>query len=627
MTSLRPKIEFRHVLGELSVNRNDPCEVIRELISNSYDAEASNMIYAPIGEEKGFAFFDDGTGLSSTEEINEITPYEAFFSIGKSTKLKGEAIGYKCQGSKLCFACQRIIVITKCLSEKNWRSIIIENPRDKLTIDYDIAPKTEESPWITLSDFFTSKTFETKNILNKFSEEFFKEKFHKGTFIAITGLDTENYHKHFMITEMLEESYINNYIRFYTRHGDIRFLTKDQGFESNQILQLGKGFHKARLEVFDKGNSKEIPYGYPYLEIPENTADIKSPDQIARLRDGRFFARTAKTFNISGKKFSIIFAIDGNRRAHEEYKNLGRKGKAKSGVRLSDQRGVFIAVGGIKICQHLDLLNSPALNDYSILTEKDNSNHFSLIINGDFDLVTNRNSLSRKSFDILSSPEFLSEIKKCLDDFRRKNTVFSGFLSRIKRESTENKLNEQIEILENSKKLIRSRERFRIQTSRKTSEIFLSPLPGEEYLVGVIYSSLYNFLPSNSPYTESWKKVLTFSTQGIDSIGIDDVNASTLLGDSNLISIEYKYSFANSGPFNHALAIVDYIIAWEVELKDGEQINDDYTCFGKVRKINDFWEIYEIESNDGGQYPDRTVKVICLRDLIKNTFNVNYSKP
>lgn len=163
MTSLRPKIEFRHVLGELSVNRNDPCEVIRELISNSYDAEASNMVYAPIGEEKGFAFFDDGTGLSSTEEINEITPYEAFFSIGKSTKLKGEAIGYKCQGSKLCFACQRIIVITKCLSEKNWRSIVIENPRDKLTIDYDITPKTEESPWITLSDFLQVKHLKQKH--------------------------------------------------------------------------------------------------------------------------------------------------------------------------------------------------------------------------------------------------------------------------------------------------------------------------------------------------------------------------------------------------------------------------------------------------------------------------------
>lgn len=35
-----PTISYTHILSELSVNRKDPCEVIRELISNSYDAKA-----------------------------------------------------------------------------------------------------------------------------------------------------------------------------------------------------------------------------------------------------------------------------------------------------------------------------------------------------------------------------------------------------------------------------------------------------------------------------------------------------------------------------------------------------------------------------------------------------------
>jgi len=74
-----PEIDYKHVLSELSVNRKDPCEVIRELISNSYDADASKIKIFPLLKEKGFIYFDNGTGLSETTEINGITPYKAFF--------------------------------------------------------------------------------------------------------------------------------------------------------------------------------------------------------------------------------------------------------------------------------------------------------------------------------------------------------------------------------------------------------------------------------------------------------------------------------------------------------------------------------------------------------------------
>ena len=103
-----PIISYNHILSELSVNSQDPCEVIRELISNSYDAKASQIQIYPLIKENGFIFFDDGIGLNETEETNGITPYRAFFSIGKSTKVQGDYIGYKCQGSKLCFASKKI---------------------------------------------------------------------------------------------------------------------------------------------------------------------------------------------------------------------------------------------------------------------------------------------------------------------------------------------------------------------------------------------------------------------------------------------------------------------------------------------------------------------------------------
>lgn len=621
---MKPQIEFKHVLGELSVNRHDPCEVLRELVSNSYDAGASKIYYAPFTAEKGFVFLDDGSGLSVTKKMNGITPWEAFFSIGKSTKKKGSAIGYKCQGTKLCFACSRILVATKSSPKGGWQYKIVDNPRNNLDVNYDISP---EAKVLGLEDvirqFLPDTSTETEAAISDLLK--YAKDFKSGTLILIDELDTENYNKYFTFNKKIEESYVYNYIRFFTRHGDVRRLDKAHGFSQSQITQIAQKIGEAEFSCYTNKKRLLIPHGFPYLEKP-TVEDAKSPAAVSRLRDGRFYSRSAKAIQLGGKTYSLILAVDGNRRAHEEYQNLDRKGKARSGVRLGDQRGLFISVNGIKICKYLELLEN--IDEYRILADGESSSHFCLIIDGEFDLVTNRNSLSKKAFDTLTDPDFLKEFKKFLDHQKRTDTVFAELLSRLRKESTENKLNEQIEILSTSRNRLRKRERFKIPNEGK-EHLFLSPLPGEEYLVGVLYATLTNMLPSGSSYSPYWKKILTFSTQGIDSLGVNDENIPSPLKETNVVTVEYKYEFNNSGPFNHALAVVDYIVAWEVSLEDGCQISDSYTCFGTVRKSkgNTFeWEIYDIESDDGASYRN-IVRVICLRDLIKHSFSTKFTMP
>src|SRR5690606_7911743 len=365
-------------------------------------------------------------------------------------------------------------------------------------------------------------------------------------------------------------------------------------------------------------------FGFPYLKVKGPDPEVKTPSQVSRLRDGRFYSRAAKRFSISGSYYTIIMALDGNRRAHEEYPNLDRKGKSKSGIKLSEQRGFFISVNGIKICRYMDALAN--LEGYEVLSEGESPSHYTLILDGEFDLVTNRNSLSKKAFDTLADPELLKEVKKFLDHLKRTDKVFQELLSRLRKESTENKLNEQIEILEHSKNNLKSRERFRIKGRNSEEHLFVSPQPGEEYLVGVLYSSLQNLVPTTSPYKDYWKKIITFSTQGIDSLGLANINSTSPLAEQNIVSVEYKFNFNNYGPFNHALAIVDFIIAWEVDLNEDARVEDDFTCFGSASKTegNEFeWEIQDIESNDGSQYP-KTVKVICLKKLIEATFKARF---
>ena len=612
---MNPQIDFKHVLGELSVNRNDPCEVIRELISNSYDAGATKIRYAAIHASRSFVFWDNGKGLDCNEKINGITPYEAFFSIGKSTKTKGESIGYKCQGSKLCFASNRVLIISRTAADIEWRSKVIENPRQTLDPETDIAPQISQNPWLELSNFLGTSSAEASKVLNVFDEQFFNALFRHGVLIVVQGLEIENFTKNLVVSSPALTSYLANYIRFSTRHGDTRHITEAQGFKPTQIKQVTAGVTSAQIELFDGNVFTSIPFGFPYLPVTQEI-DIKSPLEVARLRDGRFSARYAKRIKFANNSYSMVLTVDGNRRAHDGYTTLDRKGSTKSGLRLADQRGLAVSVNGIKVCRLNDIFLKNELENYQVLYETDSSSHFLFVIDGPFDLVTNRNSLSRSAIGVFEDSEFISELKKFLDEALKSLPVFSDLLRRLNQEQQEAKLNQQITILSDSKKSVSERERIRL--GGKDNSLYVSPRPGEEYLVGVLYASLYSKILDSNKYKKYWKKIYTFSTQGIDSIA---ANNSDSLDISNLIAIEYKYEFSNSGPFNHALCIVDFIVAWNVSLKDGETISDDFNCFGKVTKVEDgIFEISDIEEKSGALYQDRIVTVVSLRTLISKSF-------
>jgi hypothetical protein len=574
---MHPQIEFRHVLGELSVNRNDPCEVIRELISNSYDANASLIHYAPIAGKSGFAFLDDGSGLSLEVVSAGISPWEAFFSIGKSTKSKGAGIGYKCQGSKLCFASKRILVATRFdSSDEQWAYKIVENPRNNLDVNYSIVPNYCVKISEIVDSFLGTLDADGVVVVADLKVRLGALAGRTGTLVLIDGLDTENFGKYFSVEPQVAGSYVYNYIRFNTRHGDVRKISTAQGFTSSQVTQVPSP-RAAQLTIFSPAQGAEdVPFGFPYLPKPDSKDEVKSPQQISRLRDGRFSSRTAKSFSVVGKKYSAILAVDGNRRAHEEYTALDRKGKARSGVRLGDHRGAFISVKGIKIAKHADLLAN--IPEYSVLAEGDAYSHYMLVLEGDFDLVTNRNALSKQAYDELGDPEFAKKFKEFLDSFRAKDVVFSELISRLRRESSENLLNEQIDILTEQKAGLKDRPRVRVTDLSGAKHLVLAPKAGEEYLVGVLYASLGKYVPTDSPYREYWRDVVTFSTQGIDSLALRNAAASAPLAEKNVEAVEYKYEFTNAGPFNHALAVVDKVVAWSVDLDVDKQIRDTYTC-------------------------------------------------
>jgi Histidine kinase-, DNA gyrase B-, and HSP90-like ATPase len=645
-SSQYPDISYTHVLSELSVNRKDPCEVIRELISNSYDAQASRIDIYPLLQHQGFIFFDNGIGLSEIEETNGITPYRAFFSIGKSTKTPGDAIGYKCQGSKLCFASKKFTLITRCDGEDYWRLISIDNPKDNLNPRYNIQSTSEDKPWAILRELLPRFNKQTGTILEHLSEEFFIKNFSSGAMIIVQGLEIEKFAEYYNSEEdcTTKWSYLKNYIRFNTRHGDMRILQPSKtGFPSaktESFKQLPGYNDECKLYLWTKGIYKktdtlvEIEAGYPYLE-KLNDSDIesllvKTPAEVSSLNSGRFYARGSTTFQFDGISYCLALAIDGHRRALEKYEELDRRGKTKSGIRLTDQRGVFICSEGVKICRYNEIFEHSKLADYAVLGTSSGLSHYILMINGSFDVVTNRNSLTESALRILNNDSFIERIKQFFDSAKNKTKVFSELIDRLNKDNQDVKIESYTKKLDMLKNSIQERNRFIVKDiDQLCNKHFVAPLIGEEHWVGALYTMFAHLVSSQSEYAHFWLCPRTFSGTGIDSIAVN-IDEKSLAANVHK-GLEYKYAFSSNDEFNHPLIVPAQIICWDLPTgKEGEKVSDSYNYFGDIHCTEELhglgYEIINIQSRDG-EYHGGKVKVISLKNLLDKTFDCEWVTP
>lgn len=621
---MKPQISYKHVLEELSVNRCTPGEILRELISNSYDANANNIYYWPIYDQKGFVYFDDGVGLEQAQKTNNITPYEAFFSIGKSTKTIGEDVGYKCQGSKLCFACKTLVIISKTKNETEWQVKSIQNPTKVIREEFDISPQGNEKPWLFLEDYI-DRSSSNNLILKELGEDFFKKKFQSGLLIALLDLEVDNFTDHFSINaERLFETRLFNYIRFYSKHGDTRIFSQEQGFRREQISQF-EGLKNRKINVSLKlwtgEQFDEVPIGFPYL-FAVTDPEIKTPRCVSRMADARFFSRYAKVASINNQLYSFIMAVDGNRRAHDRYPALDRRGKRVSGIRLTDQRGVVISSHGVRICNFSEIFSEPSLTDYEVLQEYPSQSHYLFCIDGPFSLVTNRNALSSKSIEFLRQPAVMGEIKKFLDSFKHHDIVFRELIDRLKDERLDEKREYQVSRHEKLVGGIQSRERFTIP--KIPDRVFICPKHGEENYVGILYCMLREYVPNDSKYKNLWLRILTYSAQGIDSIA-QKHNTNQLRPD-DLFALEFKYQLSMQDTYNHPLFLTSHIISWDVETpKETVQFRDEYGCFGFTKYLPDLdpnvcFSICNIQSPANEHWGNKTLQIISLKKLIEASF-------
>jgi len=240
ITGIRPKVNEAREFLEIAKDFKDPKEIIREALSNSWDAAASkvtlrfDLVRIPETNKRKLmvTIEDDGEGMSSKvrDGINT-SELEDFFNLGDSHKPYG-SIGTKGHGTKIYYKSQGITVNT-------WKD------------GKHIYAKTEVPPWEALKNgHVPTYCYDESEIAGK------------GTKIIIDGFEGKQ-------SEFSSIDRLSEYILWFTVLGSF-----GQYFGSPKRMDL-------ELKTTNQYSSISIPFGFKFPE--ENTDLTKGVENYCKI--------------------------------------------------------------------------------------------------------------------------------------------------------------------------------------------------------------------------------------------------------------------------------------------------------------------------------------------------------
>jgi DNA topoisomerase VI subunit B len=172
-----PKVNIAKELAEISKDFTHPRELVRETISNSLDATASEIWIEAVEDDSGgekellIRIIDDGIGMDRKG-------LEGFFDLGYSTKRnQATAIGQKGHGTKITYNSAEITVYSRSIDQQEMWCATLKNPKRELTL---AVRKNGNPPVVNFEKIKSSN-----------NERF--DKMPSGTFIELRGYDNNNF--------------------------------------------------------------------------------------------------------------------------------------------------------------------------------------------------------------------------------------------------------------------------------------------------------------------------------------------------------------------------------------------------------------------------------------------------
>jgi len=356
---ITPKVDETQEFIEIANDFSNPLDLVREAISNAYDAGASEIrISFDVVKEYGESILkivlkDNGSGMTSDKLQN-------FFDLGNSTRRDDrDTIGEKGHGTKVYFNSSKIEVETS--SSGSGFLAVMEDPFRKL---YNRNIPTVEVTPIT--------------------------KFEKGTKVTIYGYNSNRRDK-------FTHQILKDHIMWFTKHGSI-----DNQFSApkNKVALFLKGLGKDEFESISQGHyfpddSKNIN------ELFEKHL-VKAPGYYSKkiIKEG-----TLK--NYPEIKYQAIFCIEGKYAKYEYNQMLRRPGySAPEGAYTIQERY------GLWICK--DNMPIQRKNEWITFKGSEYTKFHAFINCQDLRLTANRGSVDNTPSEILQDLRY--DVQKIYDN-------------------------------------------------------------------------------------------------------------------------------------------------------------------------------------------------------------------
>lgn len=332
-----PKVNEVNEFLEIASDFEDPLEVIRESLSNSFDANASEVNISIQSRLEGSEIIieDDGQGMNESE-------LESFFDLGNSTKTDptDDSIGYKGHGTKIFYKSDRIVINTG--KDGTALNATMERPWEKL--NDRILPEYEVSESSVPSD-------------------------RHWTMIKIIGFKSGRGFS----PESLTYNKIAHYLKWKTLAGSTRhYFHPDDFHELDITVELGDEIDDTRDQLTT--NNK--------LEFPEEQLEPGDGQFPEERMCKHYGPRTLDIEADNGETTELeVVGMIGGKGTRDELPTYGRH---------SAQFGIWLAKDHIKV----ERLNEAISHDNEFI-------HFFFIANSqDIELSANREKIRNKSSPI-----------------------------------------------------------------------------------------------------------------------------------------------------------------------------------------------------------------------------------
>jgi Histidine kinase-, DNA gyrase B-, and HSP90-like ATPase len=626
--TIQRNFDIRNLVRELSENKVNALEVVREAISNAKDHGARRVWIKTTKDQRNevtIVLGDDGEGMDGAR-------LEAFWGVGASKKPDAQqSIGYKGHGTKLYFDCRRLSVATRTAAANPWRTTTLEMPYERAEIE------------------LPEGTLRTGDPLEREIEEMGLEGT-TGTVILIEQVRFEDR------SELLDRLKVESYCDWFTAVGDIRAGLFQQRIEFHRAIEKGDPLleelrlHEGALRPIEvrlrvNGEKTYLPIGLGPSARDKNFLSAWGDDvkefkaQPALLAYGHRFADQYESAGAGRMRddksaicltqpatwttedgLGIVARIEGHRRQLDTY--LEAKWQGHPGVYGFEERfGLWLCRDFIPVTQRNDLLRK-ALDEASgqkLRFELNNLRNWKVFVNHQsFRLTANRNDVSnRVTLDAKVVEALVTVLREAL-----RHKGFQDWVERLKKATLERRKDRELKYMQ--ERLDEVHQWIESKTKKDGIDpMDVTGLPELEENYSLLLKAprseqelfyVYGLLAGRF---EMPIHVIEYdASEGVDAIG--KLREPKLLAERRpLVRVEFKLEVAADNPIHHFFDAIDVIICWSVR-KKGDIYEESSATLGKLDpkaspSLTPPIDTYEITYQDGDK--KRVIPVIELAAL------------